>query len=242
MPFYARPPQELSPGDIFPEIPFTVQLSPIRVARNSAYNPRPGEARPEHKRIHTLGGADDPPNLRLAYEQGEETLANTRLCKAMFLTWGSEVEGVERRVAENGGRVGKRSWLAAPIYRLDSIPEANLEEDPETHERVPYRQLIRQGKARDNFYLPPLPDALATEEHYVELRKITSIGIKFFLDARGSRLASLMPESLNDLYSNLLWSLTRNELFFHPVQCECGLLVPLDLRFHGQNTDPEPWE
>jgi hypothetical protein len=240
-PFYARPPKELSPGDIFPEIPFSVQLSPIRVARNSGINPKPGDPPVNLKRIYTFGEGERPANLRLGHEQGEETLASTRMCRAMFLTWGSEVESVERRVAENG-RVGKRSWLAAPIYRLDAVPEGNQEEDPETRERVSMRQLIRQGKARDNFYLPPLPGEASTEEHYVELRKITPVGIQFFMDAKSARLASLMPEALNELYSNLLWSLTRYELFFHPIKCECGKEVPLDVRFHGQNTDPEPWE
>ena len=86
-----------------------------------------------------------------------------------------------------------------------------------------------------------MPGAPNDDEYYVELRKLTCVGIKFFQDARGSRLATLMPESLNDLYSNLLWSLTRNEIFFRPIECECGRTVALDARFHGQNSDPEPW-
>jgi len=80
------------------------------------------------------------------------------------------------------------------------------------------------------------------EEHYVELRKITPVGVQFFLESRATRIATLTGDSLNELFSALLWSLTRAELFFRPVTCECGREVPIDVRFHGQNFDAEAWE
>ena len=73
-------------------------------------------------------------------------------------------------------------------------------------------------------------------------RQITSIGVQHFIDAMGSRIATLTQDTLNEMYSQLLWSLTRAELFFRPVQCpNCRNEVPLDIRFHGQNFDAEPF-
>jgi hypothetical protein len=109
-------------------------------------------------------------NNRIETPEGEETLASTRVSKAIFLTWGSRVESTERRIVEDNGRIGKQGWLAAPVYNLNDIPAGNATEDPETHEQVPLRDLIRQGRTRDNFYLPPFPSNPESGEHYVELR------------------------------------------------------------------------
>ena len=238
---YARPTALLSPGDIFPEIPFSVGVAPLRVARRAGWNPPANRGPADFRQIFTLPQDQAAlTNSQLLATQGEETLANTRVGKALFLTWGSEVEST-LRVIQNQGRVGKRSWLAAPIYELAAIPETSTDEDPDTRERVPLRDLIRRGKARDAFYLPPFPGRPAHEEHYAELRKITSIGVQFFLDGMANRTATLTLDTLNEMYSQLLWSLTRAEFFFRPVRCaNCGQDVPLDIRFHGQNFDAEP--
>ncbi len=243
MAFYAHPTPQIYPGDIFPSIPFSVLVPPLKIARNVGYTPARGRGPADFRQIYTLPNDQRQiPNLRIETTQGEETLSKTRSGMALFLTWGSEVESTERRIAENNGRAGKRSWLAAPIYRLQDIPAASTEIDPDTGERVSMRDLIKNGKARDNFYLPPFPERQPEEEYYAELRKITSIGVGFFQQAQGSRLATLTKESLNEMYSHLLWSLTRAELFFRPIHCECGREVPIDVRFHGQNIDAEPWE
>jgi hypothetical protein len=203
-------------------------------------NPRAGRGPADFRRIFTLPQHQaDLQNPRLATTQGEETLAHTRVTKALFLTWGSEVEST-MRVIDGQGRVGNRTWLAAPIYELSSIPENSTEQDPDTAERVPLRDLIRRGRARDAFYLPPLPGH-GDEEYYAELRKITSVGVQYFLDGKPNRLVTLTLDTLNEMYSQLLWSLTRAELFFRPIRCpECGQEVPIDIRFHGQNFDAEP--
>jgi len=237
---YARPTALLSPGDIFPEIPFSVGIAPIRVARNAGLNQKPGREQLNLRKILTLPqDAAGLTNSQLSTQQGEETLANTRVGKALFLTWGSEVESTQRNIASQG-RAGKRSWLAAPIYDLRSIPETSKEQDPDTDELVPLRELIRRGKARDAFYLPPFPGDPSNDEHFAELRKITSIGVQFFLDAAPNRITTLTMDTLNEMYSQLLWSLTRAQLFFRPVRCECGRDVPIDIRFEGQNFDAEP--
>lgn len=165
----------------------------------------------------------------------------TRVTKGMLLTWGSQIDS-DMLTIRNQGRVGKKAWLAAPVFRLLDVPENLNEEDPVSHVRVPLRDLIRQNKCRDNFYLPPFPEVEHGEEHYVELRKITPVGAQFFLDSQETRIVTLKEDSLNELFSALLWSLTRAELFFRPVTCECGREVPIDVRFHGQNFDAEPWE
>jgi hypothetical protein len=242
LPFYAHPTLQISPGDIFPSIPFSVSVPPLKIARNEGYTPPRGRGPAEFRRIYTLpNDAAQIQNLRIETPRREETLSNTRTGKALFLTWGSEVEDTERRIAEIG-RAGNRSWLAAPVYNLQEIPAENTEIDPDTNERVPVHDLIRLGKTSDTFYLPPFPAGPANEEHYADFRKITSIGVEFFLQARANRLVTLMPESLNEMYSYLLRSLTRAELFFRPIQCECGRQVPIDIRIHGQNFDAEPWE
>jgi hypothetical protein len=242
MPFYAHPTGYLSPGDVFPAIPFTTQIAPIKIARSAGYNPPAGRGPADFRRIYTLpDDAEHCSNNRIETPEGEETLASTRVSKAIFLTWGSQVESTERRIAAPNGRIGKQGWLAAPVYNLNDIPAGSATEDPETHERVPLRDLIRQGRARDNFYLPPFPNNPEEHDHYVELRKITYIGVQFFRAAQPERIVTLTMETLNELYSHLLWSLTRAELFFRPVVCECGRPVKIDTRFHGQNFDAEPW-
>lgn len=241
MAFYAHPTPQISPGDIFPSVPFSVLVPPLKIARNEGYTPSRGRGPAEFRRIYTLPNDQAKvQNLGLLTRQGEETLSRSGM--ALFLTWGSEVESTERRIFENKGKAGKRSWLAAPVYNLQDIPAENTETDPDTGDRAAVRDLIRLGKARDNFYLPPFPGRPADEEYYVELRKITSIGVEFFLQSKEARLAALTPESLNEMYSHLLWSLTRAELFFRPIQCECGRQVSIDVRFHGQNFEAEPWE
>lgn len=240
---YAHPTPLLSPGDIFPSLPFTILTSPTRVARPSAWNPPAGRGPAEFKRIYTLPGeaAQLQPGSRIETQQCEETLATTRVVKGMLLTWGSQIESDERTI-QNQGRVGRKGWLAAPIFKISDIPQNSEEEDPLTRARVPLRDLIRQNRCRDNFYLPPFPEVQGGEDHYVELRRITPIGVQYFLDSRAARIATLTQDSLNELFSALLWSLTRAELFFRPVTCECGREVPIDVRFHGQNFDAEPWE
>lgn len=240
MSFYAHPTADISPGDVFSNIPFSIALPPTRVARTHSYTPRAGRGPAEFKRIYTLpqdlAGLTNP---QLSAQQGEDILANVRFGKALFLSWGSEVESTLRNMARSQ-RLGKRAWLAAPVYDLLAIPAGNTEEDPETREQVPVRDLIRQGRLRDCFYLPRFPDK-PQGEHYAELRKITAISVQYFLEDRETRIATLTEASLNEMFSQLLWSLTRVEFFFRPVRCQCGRDVPTDVRFHGQNLDAEDW-
>jgi hypothetical protein len=237
MPFYKRPTDLISPGDIFSSIPFPIVVSPLKVARRSGHQPRPGQGPADFRQIFTLP-ADQPNNMRLATPEGEETLAVTRASKAIFLTWGSDVEDDERRFVDRG-RIGKRGWLAAPVYSLLDIPENNTAQDPDTHENVPTRDLIRRGKILQAFYLPAFPEVQPAVEHYALLRDITNIGAEFFRASQAERLATLTMDSLNELLTQLVWVFTRAEVLFRPIRCECGRDVQVDVRFEGQNFDAE---
>src|SRR6267142_3669880 len=104
---YARPTALLSPGDIFPEIPFSVGVAPLRIARRSGWNPPAGRGTADFRRIYTLPqDAAGLQNSTLFTNQGDEALAHTRITKALFLTWGSEVESTLRNIDRNG-RIGK---------------------------------------------------------------------------------------------------------------------------------------
>jgi hypothetical protein len=180
-----------------------------------------------------------PGNLRFTTAPGEDVLAPTRTHKAIFLTWGSDVESDERRFAENG-KIKGRSWLAAPVHPLANIPAANTEIDPETNEKVSIQELIRRSKILHSFYLPAFPGTEPPVEYYADLKNITNIGAGFFMEARATRIVTLTMEALNELFTQLVWVFTRAELLFRPIRCECGRDVRVDVRFEGQNFDAEP--
>src|SRR5207245_4807219 len=109
---------------------FSVSVAPLRIARQSGWNPPAGRGPADFRRIFTLPQHQaDLANSQLLTNQGEETVANTRVAKALFLTWGSEVEST-LRIIDHQQRIGKRSWLAAPIYEHATIPQASTKIDP----------------------------------------------------------------------------------------------------------------
>jgi hypothetical protein len=243
MAFYAHPTPLISPGDIFASIPISISVPPIRVARKSRYSP-PAKAGPQDlRRIYTLpDDADKIPDVHLGTKEGEVTLATTRAGPAMFLSWGSQVEADERELAQSG-KAKTKGWLAAPIYWLQDIPDTATIEDPDTHLKINMRQIVRDNLSNNYFYLPPFPGGSDPRERYVDFRKISSVGIHFFISDKESRVATLSEESLNLLFSRLMWFFTRAEYFFQTIVCgSCGRAVPADVRFEGQNFEAEPWE
>ena len=242
MAFYAHVTDLISPGDIFPEIPISISVPPTRVIRKSKFTPKLKFGPQDLRRVFTL--PDEAEQLgasSLRTKGGEETVANTRVGLAMFLSWGSQVEADERDVAANGDK-GRKGWLASPIYRLQDIPEAAVIEDPESGERITLREIVRNNSSHHYFYLPPFPGETKAVEHYVDFRKISAVGMGYFTKAKDQRVATLTEESLNLLFSRLMWFFTRAEYFFQPVRCSCGLEVEIDVRFEGQNIGAEAWE
>lgn len=243
MPFYAHPTSLISPGDIFPEIPVSVLVSPLRLLRKSKFVPKAKFGQQDLRRVFTM--PDDLAQigeLQITTKKGEDTIATTRQGLAMFLSWGSQVESDEREI-EKSGDVQRRAWLAAPIYSLADIPPDAVLEDPETHERIYIREVVRQNQSHNYMYLPPFPGLASSQEHYVDFRKICHVGVGFFVTQKQNRIAALTEESLNTLFSRLMWFFTRAEYFFEPIQCaNCGVAVKVDVRFEGQNVSLEPWE
>jgi hypothetical protein len=243
MPFYAHASPLISPGDIFPEIPISVSVPPLRVVRKSKFSPKAKFGPQDIRRIFTLPqDIEALTEPKLKTQVGEETLTTTRVGLAMFLSWGSQVEADERDIARRGDP-RRKGWLAAPVYRLQDIPETAVLEDPETHERILIRDVVRNNSSHNYFYLPPFPSSKSAEEYYVDFRKISSVGMAYFTSGKNGRLVALTEESLNMLFSRLMWFFTRAEYFFQPVRCKtCGVNVPIDVRFEGQNLDAEPWQ
>lgn len=243
MAFYARPTALISPGDIFPEIPVSVCTPPLKVARKSQFKPKAKFGPQDLRRIFTLPHEEaglGSSNLRTKI--GEETLVTTRVGPAMFLSWGSQVEADERDVARSGD-TRRKGWLAAPIFELADIPEEAQIEDPDTHEKISVREVVKTNSSHNYFYLPPFPGAVGGAGQYVDFRKICAVGMGFFVSTRSKRLATLAEDGLTLLFSRLMWFLTRAEYFFQPVRCiSCGQSVQIDVRFEGQNFEADPWE
>jgi len=243
MAFYARPTPLVSPGDIFPGIPTSGMYAPLRILRKSKLNPPRKFGPQDLRRVFIIPDeAGLVPDLRLETKQGEEGIAATRVGPVVFLSWGSQVEADERDIATAQRPKGK-VWLAAPVFSMMDIPEQAMIEDPETHERINIRAVVRANQSHNYFYLPPLPTRETGGEQYVDFRKIQPIGISFFRDAKASRVATLTEESLNLLFSRLMWFFTRAEYFFRPIACgHCGEPVAITPHFEGQNLDADPWE
>ena len=66
-------------------------------------------------------------------------------------------------------------------------------------------------------HLPPFPDTTDQMDHYLDLRKLTALPFRYFLDSKTARIATLHEGGLNLLYSRLMWFFTRVEYFFHPI-------------------------
>jgi hypothetical protein len=245
MPFYAHPTDQISPGDIFPSIPISVSLPPLRIVRKTNYNPPKQFADQDLRRLFTLPvDVDKVPDSHLETKAGEETIAATRVGPVIFLSWGSQVEGDEREMEQAKGKSKGKAWLAAPIYPLGGMQdEVEPLEEPDPHRRAGMREIVRRNQSHNYMYLPPLPESVDGREHYIDFRKICPVGIGFFVESKRARLATLTEDSLNVLFSRLMWFFTRAEYFFRPIICNnCGSQVPIDIRFEGQNFDAEPWE
>jgi hypothetical protein len=243
MAFYSKPNALLSPGDIFNELPVGSISYPLKILRKSDYNPSPARGPQDLRRAFAFPGEEHKlKNNQIRSGEGESIIALGRLCKAMILSWGSQIEEDLRNLEKSGKAHGK-VWLVAPIFPLAHIPETQTIEDAETGNLISVRQIIIENRSHLYMHLPPFPESGDQLGHYLDLRKMTTLPIQYFIDLKEARFAGLHDEGLNLLYSRLMWFFTRVEYFFHPVACQvCGTQVDLDLRFEGQNVDVEPWE
>ena len=226
--FYEKPGSLLSPGDIFKSLPYIRTQKPLRIARKPSHTlPKgfQGRIKGELREILEVGqpGISPPINFR---PPGEEVLANAKIARAIFLTWGSEVEDDQRR-----GSLHKRDWLIAPVFSLSELKDIKV---PQTE--ILMVDAIREGKSPRFFPLEAFPGT--QEELYVDFRKICTLAADYF--DHGSREWHLTHHALNDFYHHLIWFFTRKRIFFEPLRCSnCGELVDLEIEFEGQPIEPE---
>jgi hypothetical protein len=243
MAFYSKPNALLSPGDIFPELPVGSISYPLTILRKADYNPKPERGPQDLRRAFAYPQEEASiKNVQIRMQQGESLVASGRLCKAMLLSWGSQIEE-DLRNLENKGKPQGKVWLVAPVFPLAQIPENQSTVDVETGEKILLREVIAGNLSHNYLYLEPFPETEDRLGHYVDFRKTTTIPIQYFIDAKDSRICGLHDDGLNFLYSRLMWFFTRAEYFFHPINCQaCGAEVELDVKFEGQNVDAEPLE
>jgi len=230
--FYENAGSLISPGDIFDRLPYVRVPKPLRIARRFPGSlPRGVRVRGELREVfeYERDPIDPPANFE---PPGEEVLSNAKMAKAIFLTWGSEVEDDERR-----GSLQKKEWLIAPIFPLSPL-EGKESRDPKNGEQVNLVNAIKEGKSAKYFPLRPLPGDTEPLGHYVDFRRLCPLAATHFLNV--PRQWRLPAAALNDLYHQLIWFFTRREIFFRPIQCRaCGNEVDLGIVFEGQPVEPE---
>jgi hypothetical protein len=219
----------ISPGDILDKLPPVKLPATIRIARKWSQNlPAKYRVRGELHEVMQLGN-DLSMEDSLLDAAGEQVLVAAKMSRAVFLTWGSEVEDDER-----SGKVDKKDWLIAPILPIP--PDAYKQKIPATGETM--ADAIKGNKSARCFYVP----SLSSEEpgdYYVDFRRICPIAAGHV--RKITRNWRFSPSALNDFYHQLIWFFTRKRVFFEPLECHsCGAKVDLNLIFEGQPLDPEP--
>jgi hypothetical protein len=171
-PFYERAGSLLSPGDIFETLPHIRVPSPIRIARKIRFTlPRRWKFDGELREILEVGKHHPDPEFDFDPRgDGEETLSIGKMSKAIFLTWGSEVEDDER-----SGKLHKKDWLIAPVFPLLGLQDKVI--DTQTGETL--SAAILAAKSPRYFPLKPFPGE-AAPGYYVDFRKICPLAATHF--------------------------------------------------------------
>ncbi|MBI1955619.1 MAG: hypothetical protein HYS38_04430 [Acidobacteria bacterium] len=230
-PFYVAAGSLISPGGIFDRLPYCRTPNPIRAARKPSYSlPKTYKIVGELREIFEVGKHTPQPDFNFE-PPGEEILTNGRMAKAIFLTWGSEVEDDER-----SGKLHKKDWLVAPVFPIAGL-EKEIVRDSRTGDTIPMADAVRTGKSPRFFPLQSLPNEKSAG-YYVDFRKICPLAANHFTAI--PRAWRLSPKALNDLYHQMIWFFTRKRIFFGPISCSnCGYLIDLDITFEGQSVEPE---
>lgn len=206
--FYVGPNAAIEQGDIFEAIHFAAIRHPFEFFRIRP--DKPGKPAPRLADIFT---PEQSP-----IKSGDTPRAPWRkTARAMFISHGCEVEGMERDNA-----IEKRHWLAAPIEALSQYGTG-------------MQTRIRERRQPNKFFLPIDKEFGFTEEHCVDLRYITPIQCQYF--TKGSKRCSLSPEALNDLRSQLGVFFTGLQIWWEPINCAvCGNEVnPADYLIKSTN-------
>jgi len=218
----------ISPGDILDKLPPVKLPAVLRAARKWSYNLPPRY--PVRGQLHEVLeiGKDLDAKASQLETSGEQILVTAKAAKAIFLTWGSEVEDDERT-----GKVARKDWLIAPIIPISA--EVRGQKVPATNESM--FDAIVGNKSPHFFYLPDIPGD-NSGDHYIDFRKICPVAAGHV--RKIDRKWRLSTPSLNDFYHQLMWFFTRQKIFFEPVKCgSCGADVDLNVIFEGQPVNPE---
>jgi hypothetical protein len=231
--FYTRSGGRISPGDIFDSLPHARVPKPLRIARKVTVGLPPkvqAKITGELREVFSV----TIPEIQAGFEfsdQGEEILSRAKLSRAIFMTWGSEVDA-----DTNSQKLDSKDWLIAPLFPLKNHVGKILK-IPNSGETIDFAEAIRTGKSARYFPLRPIPGD-AEESYFVDFKKICTVAASHCIDLK--RTWQLAPAALNDFYSHLLWFFTRKRIFFSPVACRsCGREVDLGVTFEGQPLDGE---
>jgi hypothetical protein len=230
--FYIPAGTLLSPGDLFDYAPYSRLQTPLKVARKPAFSlPKTYHISGELRELLDPAKDSFKPPLNFA-PPGEETLATVKMARAIFLTWGSEVEDDERR-----GQLQKKDWLIAPVFPLSDLENVFVPQDGE-NPRIRMVQAIQEKKSPRFFPMEPYPDDEAGSGYYADFRKLSCIPASQLHQL--SRKIHLSPQALDGFYHHLIWFFTRKRVFQQPYLCpECGKAVDLGMTFEGQPLDAE---
>jgi hypothetical protein len=239
--FWGRPTPWITPGDVFPDIPFAAAPFPLQLVKRSPINPKHGY-RPNYN-LYEYPTESDKADTDPKAPGVHDLLSQGRVSKAVFLSWGSEVED-DLRNYEQSARAGGRTWIAAPIFEVaDLSSDPAGPKDPVSGALASPREIVMANRTHHCFYLKPLPDA--TPEHlgwYADFRKLSAVRINHFIAQKDQRIATLMGDTRNELFHQLLLFFTRARIFFGPIACEhCGQVVRTDATIEDQNQAAEPW-
>jgi hypothetical protein len=165
---------------------------------------------------------------------GEEILVAGKKSRAVFLTWGSEVEDDERR-----GNLHKKDWLIAPVFPLRELENVLVPGDG-SDKKILITEAISEKRSARFFPLDAFPGAGAEEQagYYADFRKICCLAASHLQGV--TRQWHLGPRALDEFYRHLIWFFTRKRVFLSPIPCaKCGEPVDLGITFEGQVLEPE---
>jgi hypothetical protein len=229
--FWCKAGSLLSPGDLLEEVPYIRTPYPLRIVRKW-----PQSLPPKYK-VHgqlcetfPLGSYSPTPPLNFS-PPGEENVSNMKFSRAIFLTWGSEVEGDER-----SGKLHKKDWLIVPVFPVNDFAGQYLA-DTVTGEKIDLMEAVITGKSPKYFPLQQL--ALESDSgYYADFKRICPLPAALFSDRK--REWRLGKAALNDFYHHLMWFFTRQKRFFGALNClACGSEIDLSITFEGQNVEPD---
>jgi hypothetical protein len=237
-PFWNKPGKDIGPGDVFPGVILPFLIPPVRSLKKSGVNPPAKYTQQQLWEMHEVDTASPP--LAIMEPGGTDVVSRARLSPVMFLSWGSDVDA-DMGALQQGKKPAGRAWLAAPVDNLEKLSDDKKYQQADGSV-LSDRDAVRMNSNVNRFYLPPFPsDAAGHLGRYVDFKKISPVGLQSFIDLKEKRIAGLTTDALNDMFHHLCWHFTRAELFFHPITClHCGEIIPIDVRFHGQDVQDDP--